>query len=129
MLKQVIFLFGQPGAGKGTQAELLSEKTGYYHFESSKVIEHCLKTEKKDKVFNIEGHDYVVADEIRKWETGELNSPPFVVFLMLEKIKELSLFITCKRCWQKTIFPPKKKRRSIQYFSSENFNNRLFSPK
>lgn len=89
-MKQVIFLFGQPGAGKGTQAELLSERTGYYHFESSKVIEHCFKAESKDKVFTIEGKDYKVGDEMKKWETGELNSPPFVVFLMLEKIKELA---------------------------------------
>lgn len=89
-MKQIIFLFGQPGAGKGTQAELLSDKTGYYHFESSKVIEHCFKTENPDKVFNIEGQDYRVEDEIKKWEKGELNSPPFVVNLMLEKIKELA---------------------------------------
>lgn len=90
MEKQVIFLFGPPGAGKGTQAELLSDKFGYYHFESSKVIEHCFKTESKDKVFSIEGKDYKVGDEIKKWEVGELNSPPFVVFLMLERIKELA---------------------------------------
>lgn len=89
-MKRVIFLFGPPGAGKGTQAELLSDKLGYYHFESSKVIEHCFKTESKDKFFNIEGKKYKVGDEIKKWESGELNSPPFVVFLMLEKIKELA---------------------------------------
>ena len=90
MQKQVIILFGPPGAGKGTQAELLSDKFGYYHFESSKIIEHCFKTESKDKVFSIEGEDYKVGDEIKKWEAGELNSPPFVVFLMTEKIKELA---------------------------------------
>lgn len=89
-MKQVIFLFGQPGAGKGTQAELLADKLGYYHFESSKIIEHCFKTENPDKIFSIEGKNYKVADEIKRWEAGELNSPPFVVFLMLEKIKELA---------------------------------------
>lgn len=68
----------------------MSEKTGYYHFESSKIIEHCFKTEDPEKVFTIEGKDYKVADEMKKWEAGELNSPSFVVFLMLEKIKELA---------------------------------------
>lgn len=89
-MKQVIILFGPPGAGKGTQAELLSEKTSYYHFESSKIIEHCFKAENPDKVFTIESRDYKVADEMKRWKAGELNSPPFVVNLMAEKIKELA---------------------------------------
>ncbi len=89
MSKKVIFLFGQPGAGKGVQAELLSEKLGYYHFESSNIIESCFKKESPEKVFNIDGQDFKVGDEIKKWDAGELNSPPFVVQLMVEKIKDL----------------------------------------
>ena len=69
MQKQVIILFGPPGAGKGTQAEILSDKTGYYHFESSKVIEHCFNTESPEKVFTIDGQDYKVANEKNRWET------------------------------------------------------------
>ena len=90
MPKEVVILFGPPGAGKGTQAEILSDKTGYYHFESSKVIEHCFNTEDQDKTFEIEGKTYKVADEKKMWGEGLLNSPPFVVFLMEEKIKELA---------------------------------------
>jgi len=90
MDKQVVILFGQPGAGKGTQAEILSDKTGYYHFESSKVIEACFKNEDSEKVFEIEGNSYKVDDERKRWEAGLLNSPPFVVFLMAEKIKDLA---------------------------------------
>jgi len=90
MQKQVIILFGQPGAGKGTQADLLSDKTGYYHFESSKILEACFKNEKPEKVFEIDGQTYKVGDEIKRWETGLLNSPPFVVSLFIEKIKDLA---------------------------------------
>jgi len=90
MKKQIIILFGPPGAGKGTQAEILSDKTGFYHLEASKVIEHCLRNEKPEKVFIIDKKEYKVGDEIKRWETGLLNSPPFVVNLMLEKIKELA---------------------------------------
>jgi adenylate kinase len=90
MNKQVVILFGPPGAGKGTQADLLSDKTGYHHFESSKVIEACFKNENPEKVFEIDGQTYKVGDEMKRWETGLLNSPPFVVFLMAEKIKELA---------------------------------------
>ncbi len=89
-MKQVIILFGQPGAGKGTQAEILSDKTGYYHFESSKVIEACFKNESPEKVFEIDGQTYKVEDEKKRWEEGLLNSPPFVVNLMAEKIKDLA---------------------------------------
>ncbi len=90
MKKQILCLFGQPGAGKGAQAELLAEKLGYYHFESSKVLETCFKTESPEKVFTIDGADFKVSDEIAKWEAGELASPSLVVFLMTEKIKELA---------------------------------------
>jgi len=90
MSKQVVILFGQPGAGKGTQAEILSGKTGFYHFESSKIIEACFEKESEEKVFEIDGEKFKVADEKIRWKTGLLNSPPFVVNLMVEKIKELA---------------------------------------
>jgi len=90
MANKIIMLFGPPGAGKGTQAEILADKTGYYHFESSKVIEACFKNESPEKVFEIEGQTYKVADEKIRWEQGLLNSPPFVVNLLVEKIKELN---------------------------------------
>jgi adenylate kinase len=90
MEKQVIILFGPPGAGKGTQAELLAEKLGYYHLESSKAIEACLKRESSEKVFELDGQKFKVSDEKKRWDTGLLNSPPFVVSLMAGRIKELA---------------------------------------
>lgn len=89
-MKQVVIIFGPPGAGKGVQSELLAEKMGYYHLESSKVLENCFKKEGPEKVFQIDGKEYKVADEKNLWETGILVNPPFVVNLMIEKIKELN---------------------------------------
>ncbi|MEK7124111.1 MAG: nucleoside monophosphate kinase [Patescibacteria group bacterium] len=88
-MKQVIILFGPPGAGKGTQSELLSEALGYYHLESSKVLERCFKKESLDKVFTVEGKDYKVGDEIENWKKGILTSPPFITGLMTEEIQKL----------------------------------------
>ena len=41
--KKIIILVGPPGSGKGTQAEMLAEKFGLVHLESSKVIEEKIK--------------------------------------------------------------------------------------
>jgi len=90
MKKQVIIIFGPPGAGKGTQAGLLSEKLGIYHLESSKVIEKCFSNENPDKVFEIDGKKYKLAEEIENWKTGILTSPPFVTFLMSQEIEKLA---------------------------------------
>jgi adenylate kinase len=83
-------LFGAPGSGKGTQAEILSGKTGYYHFESSKIIEFHIKNDELGKTYEIEGQTYKIEDEKNRWESGLLNSPPVVVHWMVEKIKELA---------------------------------------
>lgn len=88
-MKQVVIIFGPPGAGKGVQSELLAEKLSYYHLESSKVIENCFKKEGPEKVFEIDGQTFKVADEKNLWETGVLNSPPFVVELMKERVTEI----------------------------------------
>ena len=90
MNKQVIILFGAPGAGKGTQASLLSEKLGYYHLESSKVLERCFKKENPEKVFTVDGKDYKVGAEIENWKTGILTSPAFVTVLMLEEMRKIA---------------------------------------
>jgi adenylate kinase len=90
MEKQVIIIFGPPGAGKGTQSELLSEKLGFYHLESSKVLERCFKSEDPKKNFNVDGKDYNIGEEIENWKKGILTSPPFVTFLMMKEFKKLA---------------------------------------
>ena len=62
-MKQVIILFGPPGAGKGTQAELVAEKTHFFHIESSKLIEAALNDPNPEKAFEIEGQTYKISDE------------------------------------------------------------------
>lgn len=87
---KVIILFGPPGAGKGTQAELLAKKENLYYLEASKIIEDNLVDIKKGDYVKVEGNKYYLAKEKRLWETGILCSPPFVTFLVRNKIKELA---------------------------------------
>lgn len=86
--KQVIILFGPPGAGKGTQAELLADKLDFYYLETSKILEQKFKEPDKEPI-NIKGKKYDVLKEKKLWEEGILCSPPFASYLIKEKIKEL----------------------------------------
>jgi len=42
MQKQVIIFYGPPGAGKGTQAEIIAAKYGFAHFDTGKYIEKII---------------------------------------------------------------------------------------
>jgi len=88
MKKQIIILLGPPGAGKGTQAELLADKLSLYYFETSKILEQEFKNPSEESV-EIDGEKFDVSDEKELWLEGKLCSPPFVTYLVKEKIKEL----------------------------------------
>ena len=86
----IIIVMGQPGAGKGTQAELLSDRFSLYYLETSKIIENNVMNTKKGAYIKVEGKRYFFLDEKKLWKDGILCSPPFVSFLVSEKIKELA---------------------------------------
>ncbi len=96
MDKKVIILFGPPGAGKGTQSELLSEKMGLYLFETSKILEREFKKAEKmpkdspERFVEFEGQKFDVLNEKEIWERGELCSPPWVTYLCVKEFKRLS---------------------------------------
>ena len=90
MSKQVIITFGPPGAGKGTQAELLADKFSFYYFETSKILEETFKKAGDKDSIEADGKKYLISKEKELWEKGFICSPPFVVFLVKEKMKELS---------------------------------------
>lgn len=80
---------GSPGAGKGTQAILLAEKLNLYYIETAKVGEERIKKAKKGEYIEVEGKKFYFDEQRKLWETGKLWSPPFITYLMQEKIKEL----------------------------------------
>jgi adenylate kinase len=81
-MKSVIILIGPPGSGKGTQADLISERFGLFHLESSKVIE--------DKLKDVDPDDLVLQREKKFWESGILNTPELVLQWIQDKIKEIA---------------------------------------
>ena len=93
--KQVIILFGPPGAGKGTQAELLSERFNLYYFETSRILEQAFKAAEHlpessiERFIKADGEKFDVLNEKKLWLEGKLCDPPFVSHLVKEKIKKL----------------------------------------
>jgi adenylate kinase len=93
--KQVLILFGSPGAGKGTQASLLAEKLSLYYFETSRILEkefkkaENLSEDSKERFFDIEGEKYDILNEKKLWTEGILCSPPFVTYLVKKNIEDL----------------------------------------
>ena len=94
-MNQVIILFGPPGAGKGTQSELLSENMGLYLFETSKMLEREFKNAEKmadnspDRFVEINGEKFDVLNEKKLWKDGLLCSPPLVTYLTMKEFQRL----------------------------------------
>jgi len=89
-MKKVIIFIAPPGAGKGTQANLLAEYFDLVHLETSKVIEKRIMNAKEDEYLEVDGEKFLFSEEKRKWESGEICSPPFVTQLVLEEIERLA---------------------------------------
>lgn len=95
-MKQVIIIFGPPGAGKGTQAELLSDKMSLYLFDTSKILERKFKEAEslpensKERFVEVDGQKFDVLNERNNnWKKGKLCSPPFVTYILIEEFKKL----------------------------------------
>ncbi|MBU4348623.1 nucleoside monophosphate kinase [Patescibacteria group bacterium] len=82
MKKAIIFL-GPPSSGKGTQADLLSKKFGFYHFDTGKYIEQIVYDQENQK-------NKIIKNERKIFDSGVLNTPSWVLKIIVEKIKELS---------------------------------------
>ncbi|MGD0977115.1 MAG: nucleoside monophosphate kinase [Minisyncoccia bacterium] len=82
MTKKLVILIAPPGAGKGTQANLLAKKFGLFHLETAKIIE--------DKFKNAIPEDPVIKAAKEKWLDGGLVEPKVVAQWFLEKITKLA---------------------------------------
>ncbi|OHA02477.1 MAG: hypothetical protein A3I44_02540 [Candidatus Sungbacteria bacterium RIFCSPLOWO2_02_FULL_51_17] len=81
MLPKVIFFMGLPGSGKGTQAEIVVDRYGFFHFDTGKELERKLHDP-------AEQHDPFIQRERENFDTGKLNTPEWVREVVKEKIRE-----------------------------------------
>ncbi len=82
--KWVVFLIGPPGSGKGTQADLLAERFGLVHVQTSKLGEAKINNPELVK------NDPEIAEVKGLYDKGELFPPPWTVKIVLERAKELA---------------------------------------
>jgi adenylate kinase len=88
-VQKAILLFGPPGAGKGTQSELLASKFYFYNLDTSRVLEEKFKNAKPGAAVEIGGCQYPVDEELAKRKKGVLCSVEFTAFLMNKRIAEI----------------------------------------
>lgn len=72
MTTRAVLFIGPPGAGKGTQADLLAKKMRWIHFDTGPYLKDILYDEEKLK-------DPVMKREREVWDAGQLNDPRWVL--------------------------------------------------
>ena len=82
-MKKVVIFLGAPSSGKGTQADLLLKKFGFYHFDTGKYGEQILHDPEKLK-------NKINRHERKNFDAGLLFTPSWTLKLVSEKTKELA---------------------------------------
>ncbi len=82
-INKAILLFGPPGAGKGTQARLISQKTGFINFDTGSLIEKTIYNPKFYK-------SKVIRRERKNFEAGKLCTPSWALELIRNSIEKIS---------------------------------------
>lgn len=80
--RKAVFFYGLPGAGKGTQANLLVSTRGFWHFDSGKFIEQFVHDPARQ-------NEEIVQRECAIFESGKLNTPEWILEIVSEKAKKI----------------------------------------
>lgn len=72
MIKKAFIIYGPPGSGKGTQAELLSKKLHLIHFDTGRYIEDLVHSKEAEK-------DEILRREKKLFDSGILCTPSWVL--------------------------------------------------
>ncbi len=81
-MSKAVVIYGPPGSGKGTQANLLAWTKNYIHFDTGKVVEQVVHDPAKQ-------NNPEIAAERKLFDAGILMTPSFILKLTAEKTKEI----------------------------------------
>ncbi len=82
MRKIAVVLYGQPGAGKGTQAVLLAGKLDLVHLDTGKLCEKIVHDPDRQ-------NEKAVRRERKLFDTGILMTPSFVTHEVVKEVRRL----------------------------------------
>ncbi|HVM77042.1 MAG TPA: nucleoside monophosphate kinase [Candidatus Paceibacterota bacterium] len=83
MRKIVVVLYGPPGAGKGTQANLLANKLGLIHFDTGKFLESIVHDPDRQ-------HEKMIKRERALFDGGKLMTPSFVTREVVREVERIA---------------------------------------
>lgn len=82
-MKKTILIYGAPGSGKGTQADLLAKNFGFYHFDTGKYIEQVIRDPENAK-------NKIIQREKKLFDEGILCTPSWILKIVGKKSQELA---------------------------------------
>ncbi|MBI4193118.1 MAG: nucleoside monophosphate kinase [Candidatus Colwellbacteria bacterium] len=82
-MSKIVFLFGPPGSGKTTQAQLLARRFGFTHFDSGREIEKRVTARGWQK-------DATLVHARRLFMEGKLERPQWVLKITKEALEKLA---------------------------------------
>jgi adenylate kinase len=78
MHKEAVIMYGPPGSGKGTQAELLARKYNFIHFDTGRFLENTVRAPGWEK-------SAILRRERRLFDSGKLCTPSWVFKITKEE--------------------------------------------
>lgn len=82
-MPKAIIIYGPPGSGKGTQAELLTRKYNVIHFDTGRYIESLINSPKAKK-------NKILAREKKLFDGGMLCTPSWVLKITREEAERIA---------------------------------------
>ena len=83
MRKIAVIIYGTPGAGKGTQADMLARALGLIHFDMGAYIEQVVHDPENK-------NDKLIQRQRKFFDTGGICDPDWVAKIAAERIQILS---------------------------------------
>ncbi len=83
MKEQAVIIYGPPGSGKGTQADLLVRRFNFIHFDTGRYLEGYLHAPAAAK-------SRMLRRERILWDTGKLNTPAWVLGIVKAETKKVA---------------------------------------